>query len=74
MHDSTHQEDMQNETYQEDRSHTENVMTMALHHPKDRQYQTTSPALTMMQGAGRRQGTGEDQDDPLRHGGGGGHN
>jgi hypothetical protein len=49
-------------------------MTMAQHHPTDRQNQTTSLALTMMVGASRRQGTGEDQDDPLHHGGGGGHN
>jgi hypothetical protein len=63
MHEST-QED---ETYQEDGSRAKTVMTMALQHPTDRQNQTTSPALTMMQGASRRQGPDEDQDGPLRH-------
>jgi hypothetical protein len=74
MDKSPYQEDVQDETYQEDGSRAKNVMTMALHHPQDRQNQTTSPALTMMQGASRRQGPDEDQDGPLRHGGGGGHN
>jgi HSP90 family molecular chaperone len=35
-------------TYQEDGSRAKTVMTMALHHPTDRQDQTTSPALTVM--------------------------
>jgi hypothetical protein len=74
MDEGTYQVDVQTETYQEDVSCAKNMMTMALHHRQDRQNQTTSPALTMMQGASRRQGTGKDQDDPLRHRGGGGHN
>ena len=74
MHESTYKEDVQYETYQENGSRAKNMMMMALHHPRDRQNQTTSLVLTMMQGASRRHGEGEDQDDPLRHGGGGGHN
>jgi hypothetical protein len=35
-------------TYQEDGSRAKTVLTMALHHPEDRQDQTISPALTMM--------------------------
>ena len=75
MHESTYQEDVKNETYRENRSCAKNVVMTALHHPRDRQTHT-SPALTRMQGASRRQGAGEaqeDQDDPLRHGGGEGH-
>jgi hypothetical protein len=34
-------------TYQEDGSRAKTVMTMALHHPTDRQNQTTSQALTI---------------------------
>ena len=74
MYENTYQEDVQNETYQEEGSYAKNVMMMALHHPRDCQNQNTSLALTMMQGASQRHGEGEDQDDPLRHGGGGGHN
>jgi hypothetical protein len=40
MHETYH--------YQEDRSRAKNMMLMALHHPEDRQDQTTSPALPMM--------------------------
>ena len=72
MHKSTYKRDVQYEAYQEDGSSAKNVMKMTLHHPRDCQNQTTSQALTMIQGASRRQG--EDQEDPLRHGGGGGHN
>jgi hypothetical protein len=74
MHALTYKEDVQTVTYQENGSRAENVTMMALHHPRDRQNQTASPALTMLQGASRQQGEGEDQDDPLRHRGGGGHN
>jgi hypothetical protein len=35
-------------THQEDGSRAKTVMTMALHHPEDRQDQTTSPALATM--------------------------
>jgi hypothetical protein len=76
-HESTYQEEVMNEPYQENGSCDKNMMMMALHHPRDRQNQTTSPALTLMQGASRGQGVGEpqeDRDDPLRNGGGGGHN
>jgi hypothetical protein len=79
MHKSTYQEDVKTETYQEDRSCAKNVVMQALHHPRDRQTYTTIPALMTMTGTmwgpSLRQGTGgpnEDQDDPLRHGGGGG--
>ena len=41
MDESPYQEDVQDETYQEDGSRAKNVMTMALHHPQDRQNQTT---------------------------------
>ena len=44
-------------TYREDGSRAETVMTMTLHHPTDRQDQTTSPALTTM----REQVDNEDQ-------------
>jgi hypothetical protein len=57
MDESTYQEEVQNDTYQEEGSCAENVMMMAQHQPKDRQNLTTSPALTMTQGASRRQGT-----------------
>ena len=40
---------------------------------RDGQNQTTSQALNMM-GASRRHGEGEEEEDPLRHGGRGGHN
>ena len=73
MHESTYKRDVQYEAYQEDGSSAKNVMKMTLHHPGDCQNQTTGPALTMM-GASRRHGEGEDQEDPLRHGGRGGHN
>ena len=73
MYEITYKEDVQYETFQEDGSSAKNVMKITLHHPRDCQNQTTSPALTMMQGASRRHGEGEDQEDPLRHGGGGGH-
>ena len=76
-HQRTNQEDVQNKPYQENGSCAKNVMMMALRHSRDRRNQTTSPTLTLMQGASRGQGVGEpqeDRDDPLRHGGGGGHN
>ena len=44
VHESTYLEDMQNKAYQEDGSRAKNVMTIALHHPKDHQNRTTSPA------------------------------
>jgi hypothetical protein len=75
MHKSTYQEGVKNETYRENRSCAMTVVMTALHHPRDRHTHTTSLALTLMQGASRRKGAGEaqeDQDDPLRHGGGGG--
>jgi hypothetical protein len=73
MYEITYKGDVQYETFQEDGRCAKNVMTMALHHPRDYQNQTTSLALTMM-GASQRHGEGEDQEDPLRHGGRGGHN
>jgi hypothetical protein len=73
-HESTYLEDLQHKTYQEAGGRAKNVMTIARHHPQDNQNQTPSPSLTMTQGANRRQGPDEDQDGPLRHGGGGGHN
>ena len=73
MHESTYKRDVQYEAYQEDGSSAKNMMKMTLHHPRDCQIQTASQALTMM-GASRRHGEGEDQEDPLRHGGRGGHN
>jgi hypothetical protein len=56
--------------YQKDGSRAKTVMTMALPTSPNK---SPKPALTMMQGASR-QGPDEDQDGPLRHGGGGGHN
>jgi hypothetical protein len=51
MHKNTNQEDVKNETYRENGSCAKNVEMTALHHPRDHQTHTTSPALTMMQGA-----------------------
>jgi hypothetical protein len=49
MHESTDQEDVQNKPYRENVSGAKNVMMRAIHHPRDRRNQTTSPALTLMQ-------------------------
>ena len=73
MHESTDKRYVLYKAYQEDGSSAKNMMKMTLHHPRDCQIQTASQALTMM-GASRRHGEGEDQEDPLRHGGRGGHN
>ena len=48
MHEITYQEAVKNKTYQENRSSAKNVMMKALHHPRDRQTHTTSPALMTM--------------------------
>jgi hypothetical protein len=77
MHENIYKEDVKNKTYRENRSCVKNVVVTALHHTRDCQTRMTSTALTLMRRASQRQGAGgapEDQDDPLRHGGGGGHN
>ena len=73
MHESTYKRDVQYEAYQEEGSSAKNVMRNTLHHPRDCQNHTMSPALTKM-GASRGHGDGEDQEDRLHHGGRGGHN
>jgi hypothetical protein len=72
MHESTYKRDVQYKAYQEDGNIAKNMMKMILHHPRVCQNQTASQTLTMIRGASRRHG--EDQEDPLRHGGRGGHN
>ena len=73
MHENTDKRDVQYEAYQEEGSSAKNVMKNTLHHPRDCQNQTTSPALTKM-GASRGHGDDEDQEDRLHHGGRRGHN
>jgi hypothetical protein len=70
MHESTNKEDVQNESYQETGSRAKTMMMMALCHPRDRR--KPDHKSSRRQGASRRQGEGEDQEDPLHHGGGGG--
>ena len=64
MNESTHRGDMRDKTYREEGKCAKNVLLSALHHQRDRQFDTTG--LTLMTR------TCTDQDDHLRHGGGGG--
>ena len=74
MHENTDMlRDVKYEVYQEEGSSAMDVMQKTLHHQRNYQNQTMSPALIKM-GASQGHGNGEDQEDRLHHGGRGGHN
>ena len=74
MHENTDMlRDVKYEVYQEEGSSAMDVMWKTLHHQRNYQNLTMSPALIKM-GASQGHGNGEDQEDRLHHGGRGGHN